>query len=61
MEEVIPSFDYEILVFSSKPETSNEKETRGNIDGVGPSCIKKSRRGTKRSQKREGYPSKGGY
>ncbi len=28
MEEVIPSFEYEILVFSSKPETSNEKELR---------------------------------
>jgi hypothetical protein len=36
MEKVIPSFQYEPLVFISKPETSDEEENKGNTDGVGP-------------------------
>jgi hypothetical protein len=41
MEKVIPSFEYEVLVFSSKSKTSYEEKDWGNIDGAGPSCIKK--------------------
>jgi len=37
MEKVIPSFQYEPLVFTPKPKSLNEEEKRGNIDGVGPS------------------------
>ncbi len=37
MEKVIPSFQYEPLVFTPKPKTSNEGEKKGNFDGVRPS------------------------
>jgi hypothetical protein len=36
MENVIPSFQYEPLIFSSELETSNEEEDRGNTNGVKP-------------------------
>jgi hypothetical protein len=36
MEKVIPSFQYEPLVFISELETSNEEEDRGNTNGIGP-------------------------
>jgi hypothetical protein len=35
IEKVIPSFQYEPLVFILEPETSYEEEKRGNINGVG--------------------------
>ncbi len=31
----MPSFEYEPLVLSPKPETSNEEKDRRDIDGVG--------------------------
>jgi hypothetical protein len=37
MEKVIPSFQYEPLVLTPKPKTSDEEEYKGHIDGVGPS------------------------
>jgi len=40
MEMVIPSFQYEPIIFTLKPETSDEEEEKGNIDGVRPSSIK---------------------
>jgi len=40
MEKIMPSFEYEPLVLSPKPETSNEEENRRDIDGAGPSSIK---------------------
>ncbi len=35
MEKVIPSFQYELLVFIPELETLDEEEEKGNIDGVG--------------------------
>jgi len=40
MEKVMPSFEYEPLVLSLKPKTSNEEKDKGNINGVGPSSTK---------------------
>jgi hypothetical protein len=40
MEKVVSSFQYEPLILTPEPETSNEEEERGNTNGVGPSCIK---------------------
>jgi len=40
MERVIPSFQYEPLVFTPKLETSDEEKERGNIDGGGLSSTK---------------------
>ncbi len=37
MEKVIPLFQYEPLVLTPKPKTSNEEEERRQINGVGPS------------------------
>jgi len=34
MEKVMPAFEYEPLVLSPKPKTSNEEENKGDIDGV---------------------------
>jgi hypothetical protein len=39
MEKVMPSFEYEPLILSPKPKTSNEEENRGDTDGVTPSSI----------------------
>jgi hypothetical protein len=39
MEKIMPSFEYEPLILSPKPETSNEEKYRRDIDGVGPSSI----------------------
>jgi hypothetical protein len=36
MEIIMPTFEYELLILSLKPETSNEEENKGDIDGVGP-------------------------
>jgi hypothetical protein len=36
MEKVMPSFEYEPLVFYPKLETSNEEEDKRNTDGAGP-------------------------
>jgi hypothetical protein len=36
MEKIMPSFEYEPLVLSLEPKTSNEEEDRGNVNGVGP-------------------------
>ncbi len=36
MEKVMLAFEYEPLVLSPKLKTSNEKEDKGNNDGVGP-------------------------
>jgi hypothetical protein len=35
MEKVIPSFQYEPLLFILKPKTSNEEEERENTNGAG--------------------------
>jgi hypothetical protein len=40
MEKVIPSFQYEPLIFTLKPKTSDEEKERGNIDGARPSSIR---------------------
>jgi hypothetical protein len=40
MERVKPSFQYELLVFTPKLETSDEEKKRGNTDGAGPSGTK---------------------
>ncbi len=59
MEKVMPSFEYEPLIFSPELETSNEKEDKGNIDGAGPFHIKTTQeelghlRGGKDSLKRK--------
>ncbi len=37
MEKVIPSFQYELLVLILEPNTLDEEEERGQIDGVRPS------------------------
>ncbi len=37
MEKVIPSFQYEPLVLTLEPESSNEEEERGHTDGARPS------------------------
>jgi hypothetical protein len=37
MEKVMPSFEYEHLIISPKPKTSNEEKRKGNIDGARPS------------------------
>ncbi len=36
MEKVMVAFEYEPLVLSLELKTSNEKEDKGNNDGVGP-------------------------
>ncbi len=36
----MPLFEYEFLVISPKPETSNEEEDRGDTNGARPSCTK---------------------
>jgi hypothetical protein len=36
MEKIRPSFEYEPLVISLEPMTSNEEKYRRDIDGVGP-------------------------
>jgi hypothetical protein len=33
-------FEYEPLVLSLEPETSDEKEDKGDTYGIGPSCTK---------------------
>ncbi len=58
MEEVMPSFEYEPLVQSSKSQTSNEEEDKRGIDGVGPSSIRvakesKDLKGIKDSHEKE--------
>jgi hypothetical protein len=40
MGKVVPSLEYEPLVLSLELRTSNEEENKGDIDGVGPSCIR---------------------
>jgi hypothetical protein len=37
MEKVMLPFEYELLILSLEPKTSNEEENKGDIDGVGPS------------------------
>ncbi len=37
MEKVIPSFQYEPLILTLKPKSSNEEEERGHTDGARPS------------------------
>ncbi len=34
MEKVMPTFEYEPLIFFPKPKTSNEEEDRKNTDGA---------------------------
>jgi hypothetical protein len=51
-------FEYELLILSLEPKTSNEEENKGDIDGVGPSSIRvpkepRDLRGGKDSPKRE--------
>jgi hypothetical protein len=59
MEKVMPTFEYELLVLSPKPGASNDKEDRGNTDGVGPLDTKtleeetRDIKGGKNSPKRE--------
>jgi hypothetical protein len=36
MGKVIPSFQYEPLIFILELETSDEEEKKGNINGIGP-------------------------
>jgi hypothetical protein len=36
MEKVMPSFEYEPLVLSPEPKTSNEEENKGDTNGVTP-------------------------
>jgi len=40
MERVKPSFEYEPLVLSLEPYTSNEEENKGDTDGARPSGTK---------------------
>jgi hypothetical protein len=40
IERVIPSFQYEPLILTPKPKTSNEEEKRGNTNGARPSKIR---------------------
>jgi hypothetical protein len=40
MEKVMPTFEYETLVFSPKLEISYEEEDRGNTNGARPSSTK---------------------
>jgi hypothetical protein len=40
MEKVIPSFEYEFLVFFLELSTSYEEEDRGNTNRARPSSIK---------------------
>jgi hypothetical protein len=40
MEEVMPSFEYEPLVLSPKPKTSNEEKNKRNTNGAKPSGTK---------------------
>jgi hypothetical protein len=40
MEKVMPTFEYEPLVLSLEPETSNEEEERRDINGARPLGIK---------------------
>jgi hypothetical protein len=40
MEKVMPTFEYEPLVFSPKLKTSDEEEDRGNTNGARPSSTK---------------------
>jgi hypothetical protein len=40
MEKVIPSFQYEPLIFTLEPKTSNGEEKRWNIDGARPSSTR---------------------
>jgi hypothetical protein len=40
MEKVIPSFQYEHVVLTPKPETLDKEVERGHTNGVGPSRIK---------------------
>ncbi len=55
----MPTFEYEPLVLSLEPKTSNEEENKGDIDGVGPSSIRTTKeepvdlRGGKESSNRE--------
>jgi hypothetical protein len=51
MEKFMPSFEYEPLLLSLEPKTSNEEEDRGDIDGVGP--LDKSSRGGKDNPEKE--------
>jgi len=58
MEKVMPSFEYEPLVLSPKPKTSNEEENKGDIDGVGRLGIRvleepRNLKGGKNSPKKE--------
>jgi len=58
MEKIMPSFEYEPLVLSPKPKTSNEEENKGDTDGVTPLGIRlvdelKYRGGGKDSTKKE--------
>ncbi len=36
----MPSFEYEPLVMSPKPETSDDEEAKGDINGVRPSSTR---------------------
>jgi hypothetical protein len=37
MEKLMPSFEYEPLILSPKPETSNEEKDKGDTNGARPS------------------------
>jgi len=59
MEKVMSAFDYEPLILSQEPKTSDEEEDGGNNDGVGPLRIRTKKeelghlKGGKDSPKRE--------
>jgi hypothetical protein len=40
MEKVMPSFEYEPLVLSLEPETSNEEDKKGDTNGATPSSTR---------------------
>jgi hypothetical protein len=40
MEKVMPLFEYEPLVLSLEPKTSNEEKNKEDLGGVGPSSTR---------------------
>ncbi len=53
VEKVMPTFEYEPLVFSLDSKTLDEEKDRGNTNGAGPSGIRTSKEKPRRFKKME--------